>query len=234
MGEKFPDQFDPTTDGAFSEWLKASAKATWRRALGHRFFREVATDRIADEIFARYLRIEYRFVDCASVVLGHAVAKAPGFAERRRLAVGLYGLVMDQHDYFVGALGQFAVGLDKRAVPIQRGSWAGLHDLFMSTAETKGYEEILSCILAAEWMYLTWCTAARRTPSARDAIRDWVALHAGGAFAEHIRWLRGELDNRGPGLLPARQTDVRNLFERTLTAEIFFHDAAYERTDQIP
>ncbi len=30
-----------------------------------------------------------------------------------------------------------------------------LHALFLRTAETEGYEEILACTLAAEWMYLT-------------------------------------------------------------------------------
>ena len=39
---------------------------TWDAALDHRFFREVAADTLADEVFARYLRIEYGFVDTAA------------------------------------------------------------------------------------------------------------------------------------------------------------------------
>ena len=53
--------------------------------------------------FERYLRVEYGFVDCAAIVMGYAVAKAPSFAERVRLALGLHGLVTDQHDFFVAA-----------------------------------------------------------------------------------------------------------------------------------
>jgi len=94
-------------------------------------------------------------------------------------------------------------------------------------AEAEGYEEILACTLAAEWMYLTWCSAANQSPSSRGAIRDWVALHAGGAFAEHVAWVRSEIDTRGPTLTEARQARLGEVFEEALQAEIAFHDAPY-------
>jgi thiaminase len=64
---------------SFSERMRDQARETWNAILGHRFFREVATDAIDDRVFARYLRIEYGFVDTAARVLGYAVAKAPSF-----------------------------------------------------------------------------------------------------------------------------------------------------------
>jgi thiaminase len=54
-----------------------------------------------------------------------------------------------------------------------------------------------------------------------------VALHAGGAFAEHVAWVRSEIDTRGPTLAEARQARLSALFEEALQAEIAFHDAAY-------
>ena len=100
-----------------------------------------------------------------------------------------------------------------------------LHTLFLKAAETEGYEEILACVLAAEWMYLTWCSTANRSPSSRDYVRDWVTLHAGGAFADHVAWVRAEIDDRGPRLAKARQARLMALFERALEAEIVFLDA---------
>ena len=102
-----------------------------------------------------------------------------------------------------------------------------LHALFLKVAETEGYEEILACTLAAEWMYLTWCSTANKSPSSRGYIRDWVALHAGGDFAEHVAWVRSEIDTRGPTLTEARQARLGALFEEALQAEIAFHDAPY-------
>jgi thiaminase (transcriptional activator TenA) len=213
--------------GSFSEHMRARADRTWKAILGHRFFREVAMDSIDDRVFARYLRIEYGFVDTAARALGYAVAKAPSFQERRRLGLGLYGLVTDQEQVFVDAFERMgAPANERRALPPQ-GLALSLHALFLKVAETEGYEEILACTLAAEWMYLTWCPAANVTPSARAYIRDWVALHAGGAFAEHVAWVRSEIDARGSTLTEHRQARLSALFEEALEAEIAFHDAAY-------
>ena len=139
----------------------------WNAILGHRFFREVATDAIDDRVFARYLRIEYGFVDTAAMVLGYAVAKAPSFQERRRLGLGLHGLVTDQEKFFIDAFERMgARGNERTGLPPQ-GLALPLNALFLSVAETERYEEILTCVLAAEWIYLTWCSTANQSPSSR-------------------------------------------------------------------
>jgi thiaminase/transcriptional activator TenA len=212
---------------SFTEDMRAAAGSSWEQALSHWFFRAVADDNVADNVFRRYLRVEYGFVDCAARCLGYAVAKAPSFTERRRLAMGLHGLVTDQQDYFMAAFERAGVPPDQRnAVPPNMYART-LHDLFLGTAELDGYEEIQACVLGAEWLYLTWCSTAHRTPSQRPVIADWVALHAGGAFAEHVAWVRAELDVCGPALPPDRQDRLQQLFAATLRAELSFHDAAY-------
>ena len=145
---------------SFSERMRIEAHATWSAILDHRFFREVATDAIDDRVFARYLRIEYGFVDTAARALGYAVAKAPSFQERRRLGLGLYGLVTDQEQVFIEAFERMGASINERTGLAPQGQVVPLDALFLKVAETEGYEEILACTLAAEWMYLTWCSAA--------------------------------------------------------------------------
>ena len=212
---------------SFSQRMRDQARETWDAIVGHRFFREVATDAIDDRIVARYLRIECGFVDTAARTLGYAIAKAPSFQERRRLGLGLYGLVTDQEKFFISAFARMGVRAEERTGLPPQGLALPLHALFLTAAETEGYEEILACILAAEWMYLTWCSTANQSPSSRDYIQDWVALHAGGAFADHVAWVRSEIDDRGPALASSRQARLRSLFEKALEAEIAFHDGAY-------
>jgi thiaminase/transcriptional activator TenA len=212
---------------SFSGQMRTRADRTWRAVLRHRFFREVAADTINDRVFSRYLRIEYGFVDTAARALGYAVAKAPSFQERRRLGLGLYGLVTDQEQVFVDAFERMGAPHNERTSLAPQGLALPLHALFLKVAETEGYDEILACTLAAEWMYLTWCSTADKSPSSRGYIRDWVTLHAGGAFAEHVAWVRSELDTRGPTLAEARQARLGVLFEEALQAEIAFHDAPY-------
>ena len=143
------------------------------------------------------------------------------------LGLGLYGLVTDQEQVFIDAFERMGAPANERTGLAPQGLALPLHALFLKVAETEGYEEILACTLAAEWMYLTWCSAANQSPSSRGYIRDWVALHAGGAFAEHVAWVRSEIDTRGPALTEARQARLSALFEEALQAEIAFHDAAY-------
>jgi thiaminase (transcriptional activator TenA) len=211
----------------FCEGLRAEAQATWEAAVGHRFFREVEADTLADAVFARYLRIEYGFVDTAAIALGYAVAKAPSFRQRRHLAFNLYGLTTDQQQFFAAAFERIGAPEDQRTGLPPQGAAAALHEEFLGVARTEGYEEILVCTLAAEWLYLTWCAQAHRRPSARPVIQDWVALHAGGAFAEGVDWVRAELDARGPNLGAGRRARLGEVFARALAAEIPFHTAAY-------
>jgi thiaminase/transcriptional activator TenA len=211
----------------FSEYMRSKAQATWDAVIGHRFFREIGDDTIEDGVFSRYLRIEYGFVDCAAAALGYAVGKAPSFRERRHLALGLHGLVTDQEQFFIDAFERVGAPPDQRTGLPPRGLSAPLHDLFLGVAKSEGYEEILACVLAAEWMYLTWCSTADKTPSSRPAIRDWVALHAGGSFADQVGWVRAEIDERAPHLNAGAQAHLIALFEKALSAEIEFHDAAY-------
>jgi thiaminase (transcriptional activator TenA) len=214
-------------ESSFSDHMRRHADRTWRAILCHRFFREVATDTIDDRVFARYLRVEYGFVDTAARALGYAVAKAPSFQERRHLSLGLYGLVTDQEQVFVAAFERMGAPDNERTGLAPRGLALPLHALFLNVAETEGYEEILACTLAAEWMYLTWCSAANESPSSRGYISEWIGLHVGGAFAEHVAWVRSEIDARGPTLTEARQARLSALFEKALEAEIAFHDAPY-------
>jgi thiaminase/transcriptional activator TenA len=212
---------------SFCETLRAAARPAWDAVVGHRFFREVASDALADDVFARYLRIEYGFVDTAAAVLGYAVAKAPSFTERRRLALALHGLVTDQHEYFVAAFKRVGASPEQSTALPPQGGAAALHRHFLGVARDGSYEEILACLLGAEWMYLTWCREASATPSARSEIRGWVDLHAGGEFAAGVRWLCAELDARGAALPDSRQAKLYEAFEGALAAEVPFHTAAY-------
>jgi thiaminase/transcriptional activator TenA len=85
----------------------------------------------------------------------------------------------------------------------------------------------LAAILAAD-VASAFAGSSDMTPSSRPAIRDWVALHAGGAFANQVAWVRAEIDERALRLNARRQARLSALFEQALSAEISFHDAVYE------
>ena len=207
---------------ATSAEVRAAATSEWEAATGHRLFREIIADTVSDSDFERYLRIEFAFIDTAAIALGAAVRLAPDMADRSVLASGLYDLLTTQVAFFEDALGQ-----DRSSIvpPSAR----PLHVLYGGVSEGSSYVSLLSAMLAAEWLYETWCAETIDRPSSRAHIRAWTELHTDPAFTGHAAWLRSQLDAAAPELGEDESVRVAAVFRDTLTAEIHFHDAVYER-----
>ena len=211
---------------SLSDWLRAGAAPAWEQALGQRFVRDVVAGRLPDEVFRRYLRIEFRFVDTAARVLGRTVHVAPSFAARRRLAAGLHDLTTEQFDYFQQVAGRLGLELPAVDAPVPEGA-RGLHEHFLAVAEDGSYPVLLGCMLGAEWLYATWCDEASRQAIGHSELRAWIQLHTSLAFVGHVAWLRAELDLVGPQLTEPDRRRVLAAFQQTLWAQVPFHDRAY-------
>jgi thiaminase/transcriptional activator TenA len=211
----------------FSDWLRHASEPLWTDMIGHRFTQDMAMDKLAPEVFKRYLVYEHAFVDTAVTIFGYALVRAPSILEQKRLVEVLRGLTDDQNDFFDRAFDALGVPDNLRRRPPLPASVQAFRDGMLVVAAHRSYEDILAAILGAEWMYLTWCEAAHaRRPQAALAA-EWIALHVAEPFADQVRWLRGQLDSCGPALPPWRQDGAAAAFRRTLELEIAFHDAPY-------
>ncbi len=210
---------------ALSQRLLSANQDVWDAMQAHRFVRDVEADRLPAEAFARYLTFERRFVETAILIFGHALVKAPGADQRRRLIGVLHALSTEQlpaFDRFFGALGIAPAGADAALPMAVREFDRGM----LAMAEEGAYADVIAIMLAAEWMYATWCgrAKARDAPIASPELRRWVALHAESGFLGQVAWLRAEID-------ACAGSDVARLsarFGRALELEIAFHEAAYD------
>lgn len=207
---------------ATSVEVRAAADREWEAVTGHRLFREIIADTVSDRDFERYLRIEFAFIDTAAIALGAAIHVAPRMADRRVLAAGLYDLLTTQVAFFEDALG------DDRS-SIVPPSARSLHALYRHVSDGSSYAILLAAMLAAEWLYETWCAETTVRPSSRTHIRAWTELHTDPAFRGHAAWLRSQLDALAAELGEDETQAVTSVFRDTLTAEMRFHDAVYER-----
>ncbi len=214
---------DQHGDHGFAEWLRARNRQGWDAMIGHRFTRELAADRTPTEVFGRYLRFEHAFVRRAVTIFGQALVKAPSFDDQVHLIGVLHALAAGQDGFFERAFQT----LDVASVPLPPAACA-LGEGALAIAETGSFEEIVSMMLAAEWMYLTWCRAAHG--QATDAVAaEWIALHVDPAFEAQVTWLRQTIDRRGSALSVEEQEACASIFGRMLALEIGFHDAPYDR-----
>jgi thiaminase (transcriptional activator TenA) len=211
----------------FTDWLREQSEPAWTNAIDHRFTQEIATDRLAQDVFIRYLVNEYSFVQTSVTVLGYAIAKAPGMEEKARLAEALRGLTTDQKEFFLKAFRALDIPTHERAPRAFDSRVLSFRDTVLRAASHGGYEETIAAMLAAEWMYVTWSKRAQEQRPVEPHHAEWIRLHVTPLFEGHVAWMRDQLDRLGPALSPYRQADVAYIFRRVLELEIGFHDAAY-------
>lgn len=212
-----------------SHRLRAANLAAWDGMQSHRFVRDIEADALPRAVFARYVVHERAFVETAILIFGHAMLKAPDFAMRRRLCGVLHGLSGEQLDYFDRLFASLGTALpNPGARPPQ--SVTAFDRYMLGVAETGSYLDILAIMLAAEWMYATWCGRAARQPISDSDIADWVRLHAAPDFLAQADWLRDSIDAAGADVDAATFRHLSELFGTTLRLEIDFHTAPYEVT----
>lgn len=201
----------------------AAAGDGWGAAVDHRFFRDTREGALPAGVFERYLLAEYAFVATATRFTGAMVRTAPALAARQRLAAGLTHLVHDQTDWFAPVAARR--GLELAAAPHVSTDPITVH--FERVAAAGGWPEMVACVLGAELLYATWCAAPIADAADPDAA-DWIALHRGGAFVDHVAWLGDELDRLWPGLDGPALHRVKAAFGGTLRGEVDFHEAVYQ------
>lgn len=208
-----------------SQHLLDANRDVWDAMQSHRFVRDIEADRLPAEVFARYLVFEHRFVETAVLIFGRAMLKAPGMAQRHRLIAVLHALSTEQlpaFSSFFAALGIEPAEKDEALPAAVQEFDRGM----LRMAEEGGYCEVVAIVLAAEWMYATWCGRACAAPISSPGLRRWVALHTEPAFVGQVAWLRAEMDACAADEGSAAR--LSSLFRRALELEIAFHEAAYD------
>lgn len=212
----------------FCDWLRSSSGPLWGAMVGHRFTQDMANDRLPPDVFIRYLRYEHAFVRTAVIIFGHALVAAPTLADRVRLVGILSSLAGEQEAYFrqrFDALGLATETLPESELP---DAALALAEGALAIAAHGTFEAILSTMLAAEWMYHEWCTAAHAAAPQTAGPAEWIALHVRPGFSDQVAWLKERVDLLGPMLDPTRQNRCADNFVRMLRLEIAFHHAPYD------
>jgi thiaminase/transcriptional activator TenA len=194
----------------------------------HRFTQEMATDRLPPEVFVRYLRFEHAFVRTAVLIFAHALIVAPTVEDREHIVAILSGLVGEQEIFFQNYFKAAGISPAIQSLSELPDGVLALSEGALAIAAHGSFEEILSTMLAAEWMYHHWCTVAHMARPQQLGPADWIALHVAPGFADEVAWAKDRLDSLGPRLDPGRQERCASNFARMLRLEIAFHNAPYD------
>ncbi|RPD83623.1 TenA family protein [Luteimonas sp. 100069] len=212
----------------FSEILRQSCETTWTRAIEHRFVRELGTGGVADDVMARYLVQDHRFLDSFLVLLGAAIASSDRFESR--LTLGRFtGMVSgEENTYFLRAFDALGVDADARMRTPDTKATAGFKAIMREAAATRSYAATLAVLNVAEGLYLDWAQRAPRPLPQSFVHAEWITLHDNAMFADFVAFLQAELDRVGPD----EAAGAADFFRRTVDLELAFFDAAYARSDR--
>lgn len=212
----------------FTDWLRDRTGSSWSEATRHRFVEELGNDTLDDDVFRTYLIQDYAFLQTVASVTGYAAGQAYTMEEKSTLTNALAVLTGGENDYFQRSFDALDVPESDRTDPPLTATTREFQDLLLRGALEGGYEETLSVILAAEWIYLDWATYVEDRSPERFYFEEWIDLHANPEFAEYVSWLRDQVNEYGPALSPRRQARLDRLFRRTVDLEVAFFDAAYD------
>lgn len=207
----------------FSEILRRENAADWAASVGHRFVRELIAGTVPDEVMARYLVQDHRFIDDFLGLLGAAVATTDSFAARIRLGRFIGVIASDENTYFLRAFEELGLSETARAAVPDAAPTAGFKAIMREAAATRSYAAILAVLNVAEGLYLDWAMGANGTLPARFIHAEWITLHDNPDFRDLVGFLRAELDRVGP----QQAAICRDFFGRAVALEREFFDAAY-------
>jgi thiaminase/transcriptional activator TenA len=206
-----------------SERIRAANNDVWEAMQTHSFVAQIEEDRLSAEAFEAYLVYECEFVETAMLIFGHMLVKAPGLAERRWLAGVIQALSVDQIGYFERTFAELGVTPEDRARPLPY-SVLAFRDGMLKIAREGDYLDGVAIMLAAEWMYATWCSRAAKRTISNPILKRWVDLHAESEFLAQADWLRRQIDSAAA----SEEARLSQRFRRALELEIDFHQAPFE------
>jgi len=217
----------------FTDWLAARAEPHWSIACAHDFTVAIGDGSMPPEAYARYLIEDYTFITDLASTLGYLVAKAPSMQAKARLSGFLALLTSEENDYFLRSFEALGVAPEIYETAAQGRVTRMFSDLLLTSAGKGTYEEGLTCLLCAEWCYLTWGLREARKPRPNAFyLAEWVDLHAVDGFQDFVGWIRSELDRLGPVLSPDRQETLAEHFRRMSALEVAFFEVAW--TGRVP
>jgi thiaminase/transcriptional activator TenA len=212
---------------SFSEQLREGSEPDWQAATEHRFVGELANDLITDADYARYLVLDYAFLDILVSHVGQAVTTAPNMADKRRYSSFLGVLTGDEDDYFLRAFAAMGVREGEWRQPSDHAVVTGFREVMLGDERKFTYADVLASLLAVEWVYLTWAQSVAACTPARFYLKEWINLHTDLGFEAFVIWMRSEMDRLGPTLSGGECQNVQDIFIRTVKLEVAFFDAAY-------
>ena len=218
--------FNPKVE-KFSEYLKNYSGDLWLEATNHKFTNELKNDTLKNHIFKKYIVQDYIFIESLVTLIGKAILLAPNMHSKVKWSAFLYAITSDENNYFIRSFDALNITKEEREETKLLPSINDFANLMLQISNSGSYAQILSVILAAEWIYYSWASRAKDPYPDRFYLSEWIILHNNIPFHKTVTWIKGELDTLALELSYIEQEEIAKLFLKLVRLEIAFFDACY-------
>jgi len=221
----------PSSTDSFTETLRQTHLSAWQNATKNRFTDELVADAINANVYARYLTLDYAFIDGLVATFGHAVSVAPGMTAKIRFSGFLAMLTSAENDYFLRSFAAFGLPAPSFENPVSHPVVDDFNDLMARQRAAGSYLDVLAVLVTVEWVYLQWASDAVESgtqPPERFYLSEWITLHADPAFADFVNWMRSEMDREAAQADDTARARAEAAFLKALELEAAFFAASYD------
>lgn len=207
---------------SFAKSLRNEHASTWSQVIEHRFMRDIRSGTLPDEIMARFLIQDYRFLETFLVLVGGAVVLADTHAARLPYGQALGALCGDEDTFFTSAMKTLGIpdsAFDDTPTTEPTEAFCAL---MREAVDSRVYAAIVAVLCVANGSYLECASKADGRPT-NPVHAAWIDLHDNPDMYAFVAFVRGELDRVGP----ANAAISRDFFSRAIALEKAFLDALY-------
>lgn len=208
----------------YTDKLRELSEPEWSAAVEHQFIKELYTGDVDKNVMAKYLIMDYRFVDNFLSLIGMAIATADTIFDARLRFSHFAGFISsDENTYFVRASEELGISEEMKDSLPDNHATKGFKDLMRRAADSRDYAAILCVLYVAEALYYDWGSRAPKPLPSNFVHSEWITLHNYPGFRELVEFLGDELNRVGP-------SDIENTekyFLEAVKLEKQFFDQAY-------
>ncbi|HVR44353.1 MAG TPA: thiaminase II [Thermoanaerobaculia bacterium] len=207
----------------FTDELYTAARPLWDAQLEHPFVRGLGDGTLPEEIFARWVLQDYRYLIEFSRVFAFAAAKADTLESMSWYAAVLnltLNSEMALHRQYAARFGIDQARLEAEPMwPTNR----AYTDFLVRTAAAGDLAELVAALLPCAWGYVHLAAhLAKQPPPADPRYTDWIAQYTAPEFVEANEWLKSEMNRLAADAGEQKRRRLREIFLLSSDYELRF------------
>lgn len=194
----------------------------------HPFVRGIADGSLPVEVFARWVRQDYRYLIEYARVFGLAAARADRLESMGWFAYAMHLTLNTEMELHRRYAARFGIGPEELEATPPWPTTRAYADFLLRTAALGDLVDVVAVLLPCTWGYVELASElATEGPSPEPRYQEWIEQYTGEEFREAARWLEAELERLAALAAGETRERIIRLFLTSTRYELDFWDMCW-------